>query len=60
MCYFLLADEIREKLLKKKLIAQDDLGSGSNCIHPACIIESLQQSLHNMQVEKVKFQFTHI
>lgn len=52
--YFRLADEIRENLLAQGLISQQDLGSGSNCIHPACIKDSLKQSLHNMHIDKVR------
>jgi hypothetical protein len=47
------ADDLTKDLLAKGSIASSDLHSG-NCIHPACLRASLEQSLVTLNLEAVR------
>jgi hypothetical protein len=46
------ADDLPKKLLAEGSIVASDLHSG-NCMHPACLRASLEQSLATLNVETV-------
>eukprot|EP01023_Acetabularia_acetabulum_P009371 TRINITY_DN14197_c0_g1_i1.p1 TRINITY_DN14197_c0_g1~~TRINITY_DN14197_c0_g1_i1.p1 ORF type:complete len:369 (-),score=55.37 TRINITY_DN14197_c0_g1_i1:334-1440(-) len=54
-----ISNDIAGKLVKEGKIGETDIVSGLNCIHPACIIASLDHSLISMHIKTVDLLYLH-